>query len=244
MRFFRRSSAPPPSPPLPLTGKEGEQAPATAPGASKAQAELEAPRPGAGGFAAGEDREVTVLFADLEGFTRMTEQLPAVEVVALLNAYFTVMTAEVEHFGGTVDKFIGDAMLVYWSGPSPQAAAELAVRAALGIQTAVAALQGRLLREGRRPAKVRIGISSGRAILGEIGGAHRRETTVIGDAVNTAARLESLNKEFHTDSILSGSTHALVADRAIVRDLGLVPIKGRRESVRAYALIGWAEAGA
>lgn len=187
---------------------------------------------------------MTVLFADLEGFTTMTEQLPASEVVGLLNAYFTVMTAVVEHFGGTVDKFIGDAMLVVWTGPSPQEAAERAVRAALGIQAAVEELQERLLMEGRRPAKVRIGISSGRAILGEIGGAHRRETTVIGDAVNTAARLESLNKEFHTDSILSGSTHALLLDRAIVRDLGMVPIKGRREAVQAYALIGWSQEGA
>ncbi len=222
MRFFRRAPA-----------RGGEQ-----------HQPLEAPRASAGGFAAGEDREVTVLFADLEGFTTMTEQLPAAEVVALLNAYFTVMTAVVERFGGTVDKFIGDAMLVVWTGPSPQACAELAVRAALGIQAEVAALQERLLAEGRRPAKVRIGISSGRAILGEIGGAHRRETTVIGDAVNTAARLEALNKEFHTDSILSGATHAMVEGRAIVRDLGLVAIKGRREPVRAYALVGWSEEGA
>lgn len=209
-----------------------------------AVAPQEAPHAGAGGFAAGEDREVTVLFADLEGFTTMTEQLPAAEVVALLNAYFTVMTAVVERFGGTVDKFIGDAMLVVWTGPSPQVAAEHAVRAALGIQAEVALLQERLLSEGRRPAKVRIGISSGRAILGEIGGAHRRETTVIGDAVNTAARLEALNKEFHTDSILSGHTYALLEERAAVRDLGLVPIKGRREPVRAYALVGWPEEGA
>lgn len=222
MRFFRRPLASP---------QNGEAAP-------------EAPHASAGGFAAGEDREVTVLFADLEGFTTMTEQLPAAEVVALLNAYFTVMTAEVERFGGTVDKFIGDAMLVVWTGPSPEAAAERAVRTALAIQSGVEALQERLLLEGRRPAKVRIGISSGRAILGEIGGAHRRETTVIGDAVNTAARLEALNKEFHTDSILSGATHALLAERALVRDLGLVSIKGRREPVRAYALLGWAEGDA
>lgn len=225
MRFFRRSQ---PQPSAPSQGAEV----------------VEAPHASAGGFAAGEDREVTVLFADLEGFTTMTEQLPAQEVVGLLNAYFTVMTAEVERYGGTVDKFIGDAMLVVWTGPSPEAAAEHAVRAALEMQAAVAALQERLLMEGRRPAKVRIGISSGRAILGEIGGARRRETTVIGDAVNTAARLEALNKEYHTDSILSGSTHDLLGGRALVRDLGLVPVKGRREPVRAYALVGWSEGGA
>ncbi|HEY9856589.1 MAG TPA: adenylate/guanylate cyclase domain-containing protein, partial [Stenomitos sp.] len=139
MRFFRR-----PQPTTPLQGLEPEpSSDKTAPLAGREPEQ--APHASAGGFAAGEDREVTVLFADLEGFTTLAEQLPAAEVVGLLNAYFTVMTAEVDRFGGTVDKFIGDAMLVVWTGPSPQAAAEQAVRAALAIQAAVAGLQERLL---------------------------------------------------------------------------------------------------
>lgn len=192
----------------------------------------------------GEYQDVTVLFADLEGFTTMTEQLPAREVVGLLNAYFTVMTDVTDRFEGRVDKLIGDAMLVVWSGSTPPEAARRAVQAALALQEAIAALQERLIAEGRRPPKVRIGISSGRAVVGAIGAPQRRETTVIGDAVNTAARLEALNKEFHTDSLLSGATQALVAEAARVRDLGWVTLKGRREPIRAFELLGWKECGA
>jgi adenylate cyclase len=184
-----------------------------------------------------------VLFADLEGFTAMAEQLPAPEVVARLNETFTALTDAVDRFGGRVDKFMGDAMLVVWSEPDRCQSAALAVQAAIAMQAAVAELQARALAEGRRPVKVRIGISSGRVVRGEIGAPQRREITVIGDAVNTAARLEALNKEFHTDTILSGATRALAGECLKVRDLGLVPIKGRREPVQAFALIAWEDGG-
>lgn len=219
MRLFRRTPSSPPAPHAQAAG-------------------------GFGAIPAGVHCDVTVLFADLEGFTAMTEQLPAPEVVARLNETFTALTDAVDRFGGRVDKFMGDAMLVVWSEPEPTRSAALAVQAALAMQQAAALLQARALAEGRRPAKVRIGISSGRAIIGEIGAPQRRETTVIGDAVNTASRLEALNKEFHTDSILSAATRELAGDRLRVRDLGIVAIKGRREPVRAYELLGWGEEGA
>ncbi|HEY9900282.1 MAG TPA: adenylate/guanylate cyclase domain-containing protein [Pantanalinema sp.] len=201
----------------------------------------------AGGFGAipvGAFCDVTVLFADLEGFTAMTEQLPAPEVVVRLNETFSALTDAVDRFGGRVDKFMGDAMLVVWSEADPCRSAALAVQAAIAMQAEAALLQARALGEGRRPVKVRIGISSGRAVIGEIGAPQRRETTVIGDAVNTASRLEALNKDFHTDSILSGATRELAGDRLRARDLGMVTIKGRREPVRAFALVAWDEKGA
>lgn len=213
MRLFRRPTQPQ-APPVALTG-------------------------GLAASGAGEYRDVTVLFADLEGFTTMTEQLPAPEVVALLNLHFTAMVAQVDRYEGLVDKFIGDAMFVVWDGPSPVAAAERAVRAALAMQAAIAELQMQALSDGKRPIKVRIGLSSGRAILAAIGAPGRQELTVIGDVVNTAARLEALNKEFHTDTILSGATLELVGDRARVRELGPIALKGRREPVSAYSLLGW-----
>lgn len=218
MRLFRRTPSSPPAPPAQAAG-------------------------GFGAIPAGVHCDVTVLFADLEGFTAMTEQLPAPEVVARLNETFTALTDAVDRFGGRVDKFMGDAMLVVWAEPDPRRSAALAVQAALAMQQAAALLQARALAEGRRPAKVRIGISSGRAIIGEIGAPQRRETTVIGDAVNTAARLEALNKEFHTDSILSAATFSLAGEALRARDLGLVKIKGRREPVQAFALLGWDEEG-
>lgn len=188
---------------------------------------------------AGEYRDVTVLFADLEGFTTISEQLPASEVVALLNDCFTLMAEAVEAQEGRVDKFIGDAMLVVWAGDDVAMEAQRAVRAALRIQEAISAQQEEWLMAGRRPIKVRIGISSGRAILAEVGSPSRREHTVIGDVVNTASRLEALNKEFHTDIILSGSTLALAGVRCLTRDLGMTAIKGRQEPVQVYSLLGW-----
>lgn len=216
MRFFRRPTSSSPAPHAQAAG-------------------------GFGAIPAGVHCDVTVLFADLEGFTAMTEQLPAPEVVSRLNETFTALTDAVDRFGGRVDKFMGDAMLVVWSEADPRRSAALSVQAAIAMQEAAAQLQAQAIAEGRRPVKVRIGISSGRAIIGEIGAPQRREKTVIGDAVNTASRLEALNKEFHTDSILSGATYELAGDRLRARDLGMVSIKGRREPVQAYALIGWNE---
>lgn len=182
---------------------------------------------------------MTVLFADLEGFTAMTEQLPAHEVVERLNAHFTVMGGVLDAHEGRVDKYIGDAMLVVWDGPDPARSAQLACRAALEVQRAITRLHRVWLAEGKRPIKVRIGISSGRAILGEIGAPQHRERTVIGDAVNTAARLEALNKELHTDILVCESTRALLDGHAVVRDLGKLQLKGRREPIHGWALLGW-----
>lgn len=190
----------------------------------------------------GEARQVTVLFADLEGFTRMAERLPAQEVVDTLNESFTVMADEVFREGGSVDKFIGDAMLVVWAtGEAEQEVAEAArsaSRAAIRMLRSLEALQVHRLVQGKRPIKVRIGIASGEAIIGEIGCPARRDRTVIGDPVNLACRLEELNKSFHTDILVSGSTRRHLDATFRVRNLGLVPIKGRRDPVEVFALLG------
>ncbi|MBM3268333.1 MAG: adenylate/guanylate cyclase domain-containing protein [Candidatus Sericytochromatia bacterium] len=185
--------------------------------------------------------QVTVLFADLEGFSAMAERLPPHEVVAVLNESFTVMADEVFREGGSVDKYIGDAMMVVWATSDPAAAdeaARAAARAALRMVAALEALQVERLNQGKRPVKVRIGISSGEAIIGEIGCPARRDRTVIGDPVNLACRLEELNKTFHTDILVSGATRGRLAAGFEVRDLGQVAIKGRRESVAVFALVG------
>lgn len=186
----------------------------------------------------GEYCDVTVLFADIEGFTSMAERLPPQEVVAMLNEYFDVMTDVVMGHGGSLDKYIGDAMMVVWEG-DPASGAARAAQAALAMHAELAHLQEKWLAEGKVPLKNRVGISSGRVIVGQIGSKVRQERTVIGDAVNTAARLEALNKEFFTDIIMSQTTYDLIADRALVKSLGLVAIKGRMAPIQIYALTGW-----
>ncbi len=185
---------------------------------------------------------MTVLFADIEGFTSLAERLPPAAVVALLNEYFATMAHVVEAHGGSLDKYIGDAMLVVWEQPVEEGAA-LAAQAALAMQRELTGLQAKWLAEGKVPMKIRIGISSGQVILGMIGGPKRQERTVIGDAVNTASRLEALNKDYFTDIILSRRTFDLLAGRAEAKSLGIVPIKGRLEPVGIYALTGWRDDG-
>lgn len=186
--------------------------------------------------AIGEARDVTVMFADLEGFTAMAERLPPREVVAVLNQSFAVMAEEVFREHGIVDKYMGDAMLVLWTSDD---GAEAAARAALRMVAAFAKLQVVRLEEGKRPLKLRIGMSSGEAILGEIGAPARRDKTVIGDPVNLACRLQELNKAYQTDILVSGATRERLSDRFAIRDLGVVPIKGRQGSIAIHELIAW-----
>jgi len=190
---------------------------------------------------AGESREVTVLFSDLEGFTALTEQIPPREVVGFLNRYFTAMADPLAAHGGRIDAYMGDAMLVVWDGADPVQDARNAAKAALAMLECMEALQLERLAEGKRPVKVRIGLSSGSAIVGEIGSPRFRQWTVIGDVVNTASRLEALNKQFHTDILLSEATYTLIRPWAEVQALGPVTLKGRREPLECYALLNWRE---
>ncbi len=165
----------------------------------------------------------------------MAERLPPRAVVALLNEYFTAMSKVVRHYGGELDKYIGDAMMVVWEQEA-RIGALGAVQAAVSMQAELGRLQEKWLTEGKIPLKCRIGISSGRVIIGLIGSPTRQERTVIGDAVNMAARLESMNKAFHTDVLLSDMTRQLLPDDFALRSLGPVTIKGRREPVVIHAL--------
>jgi adenylate cyclase len=182
---------------------------------------------------------VSVLFADLEGFTRLAEQLPAREVLAILNRHLEVMVASVEAHGGVVDKYIGDAILVFWNLEDPVRGAEQAVRCALAMHEAIGRVQDEALAMGQQPLRIRIGIATGEAIVGDVGPAHRQERTVIGDTVNMAARLETLNKQFHSHTLISGATLEFVRSRVRGRDLGNVPLSGRREPVRCFEVTGW-----
>ncbi len=182
----------------------------------------------------GEERLVTVLFADLRGYSTISERLAPREVVALLNAWLGEMQEAIDAAGGTVIEFLGDAILTVFGAPAPTSDhAERAVRCALEMRRRLVELDRRL----EVPLEHRIGVHTGLAVAGNIGSATRTKYTVIGDAVNVAARLEHLNNELGTDILVSGATLALVPPGAFaVVDHGDVPVKGRVEPVRVYSL--------
>ena len=184
----------------------------------------------------GETRELTVMFTDLANFTGLSERLDPQRTVAVLTEYFNTMTAIVHRHHGTVDKFIGDAVMAFWGAPLPVPDhARHAVAAAIEMQKAMAAMVARLQAQGLPPIGMRIGLHSGPAVVGNIGSETRFSYTAIGDTVNLAARLEGANKAFGTDILISASTAALIGPNGpLLRPLADVVVKGKTEAVRVY----------
>jgi adenylate cyclase len=184
----------------------------------------------------GERKEVTILFSDIRGYTTLTENLEAAEVVSLLNNYFETMVEAVFNCDGTLDKFIGDALMAVFGAPLPlKDHAWKAVQSALDMR--------RRLDEFNRQQKehnirIGIGISSGEVVSGNIGSQKRMDYTVIGDGVNLSARLESVTKEYKCDIIISEFTYQLCSDRIWVRELDKIRVKGKNQAVGIYELIG------
>lgn len=194
-----------------------------------------------------ERRMVSILFSDIAGFTSMSESLPPDEVEHILNEYLTAMSEIVFDNEGTLDKYIGDAVMAVWGnvGPNnPQTDAYKAVNTALQMQSRLIQLREKWLSEGMVPLQIRIGLNTGEALVGNFGSPQKMDYTVIGDAVNTAARLEGLNKEFGTSIIVSQSTYDLIQDRANGRHCGTVKVKGKEEPVSVYEILGWKSDGA
>ena len=189
----------------------------------------------------GELREVTILFADLRGFTTLSEKLNAPELVALLNRYLDRMSAAIEAHGGIIDKFIGDAIMALFGAPvALDDAADRAVAAALAMEKALVTLNAELAAEGRPPLAIGVGINTARVVAGNIGSHRRLNYSVIGDGVNVAARLQALTRtpEYRTNIILSAATLAALRARAEVsaRPLGSAQVKGRAEPVEIFAV--------
>lgn len=194
-----------------------------------------------------ERRMVTVLFSDIAGFTSMSESLPPDEVEHILNEYLTAMSEIVFESEGTLDKYIGDAVMAIWGNigvSNPKTDAYKAVNTAIQMQKRLIELREKWLSEGMVPLQIRIGLNTGEALVGNFGSPQKMDYTVIGDAVNTAARLEGLNKEFGTSIIISQSTYDLVQDRLNGRHCGTVKVKGKEEAVSVYEVQGWKEEGA
>ena len=183
----------------------------------------------------GEARELTVMFTDLANFTAMSERLTAEATVEVLTDYFNAMTTIIHAHGGTVDKFIGDAVMAFWGAPLDDPRhAEHAVRAATAMQRAMDQLVGDLTRRGLPSIAMRIGVNSGRAVVGNIGSESRFSYSVIGDAVNLAARLEGANKAFGTGVLLSETTAQQLPPDIALRLLDKVVVKGKSASIAVY----------
>ena len=157
--------------------------------------------------ASAERRVLTLLFSDLAGFTSASEAMPPESVAEVLNAYFTRMTATVHGHGGTLDKFIGDAVMAFWNAPllQPDHAAQ-ALACALAMQADMDILRTQWQGTAFARVRLRIGLHTGEAAVGHLGSQQRFTYTAVGDAVNTAARLEGANKPFGTEVLVSGAT--------------------------------------
>jgi adenylate cyclase len=190
----------------------------------------------------GERRRVTLFFSDLAGFTGMSEHLEPEAVVALLNEYLSRMTAIILEEMGTVDKFEGDAIMAFWGAPLDQEdQAARACRAALRQQAAMVGLNRRLSQKGLPQLAMRIGLHTGEAIVGNLGSQSRFDYTVIGDAVNLAARLEGLNKFCDTAILASEATVAASGGSLEFMELDRVAVKGRETPVTVFTVLAATE---
>jgi class 3 adenylate cyclase len=186
----------------------------------------------------GERKKQTVLFSDIAEFTRFSEKIPAEALVKVLNDYLTAMTLEIGRQHGILDKFIGDAIMAFWS---PQLSGDKyalhACYAALNMQQALQKLRPLWLKNGAPEIRVRIGIATGEMIVGNIGSERARSYTCIGDRVNFSSRLEGLNKYYGTEIIVDRPT-AVDTHGLLIRELDSVRVKGKEESETVYELIG------
>lgn len=186
-----------------------------------------------------ENRELTILFSDLENFSTFAQQNDASQTLEQLSQFLSAATAAIADEQGTVDKFIGDAVMAFWGAPNAVPEHPLhACRAALNIVKHLESLNDHWRAEGKPSLRVRIGINTAPVLVGNIGSAERLSYTVIGDGVNVASRLEGVNKQFGSTICISDSVYARVADHVTVRPLAPVTVKGREGEFMVYELIG------
>jgi adenylate cyclase len=183
----------------------------------------------------GERRELSIFFSDMQGFTSVSEALSPEELTALLNDYLSAMTDIIQEEGGTIDKYEGDAIIAFWNAPLDLSDhATRAVRAALRCQVKLAELRPEFKARVGKELFMRVGINSGPAVVGNMGSHTRFDYTMLGDAVNLASRLEGINKQYGTYTMISASTLKLAPEAFPVRELSRVAVVGRKEPVTVY----------
>jgi len=183
----------------------------------------------------GERRMLSIFFSDLEGFTGISEGLDPEALTNLLNVYLSAMTDIIHEEGGTVDKYEGDAIIAFWNAPLEQADhAVRCVTAALRCQARLAQMRPEFRKKLGKDLNMRIGINTGLAVVGNMGSHSRFDYTMIGDAVNLAARLEGINKQFGTYTMISQTSLEQMTGAFPVREVSRVAVVGRSEPVVVY----------
>ncbi|EDP74759.1 adenylate cyclase [Hydrogenivirga sp. 128-5-R1-1] len=186
----------------------------------------------------GERREITVLFSDIRGFTSLSEKMRPEELVNLLNEFLTPMTEIILSQGGTLDKYIGDAIMAIFNAPiDVDRHADRACNSALEMVKTLDGINHIFKENFGVTLDIGIGINTGEAVVGNMGSRQRFDYTAIGDTVNLASRLEGLNKVYGTRIIISESTQNSLSEDFLTRTLDVVVVKGRREAVRIYELM-------
>ncbi len=185
----------------------------------------------------GERRELTVLFSDIRGFTTISEALPPEELTALLNEYLTPMTDLVFKYRGTLDKYMGDAIMAFYGAPIAfPDHARAACRTALEMMAKLHEMQASWHERGLPEIDIGIGLNTGVMSVGNMGSVNRFDYTVMGDHVNLGSRLEGINKQYGTNIIVSQFTRAAIGDHFTCRELDSVAVKGKKEPVQIFEL--------
>ncbi len=190
----------------------------------------------------GQQAELTTLFSDIAGFTTVAESMEPDELVALLGDYLEAMSSAIRDHGGTVDKFIGDAIMAFWGAPTSQEDhAARACRGAIAMRRTLEKLQGEWEAQGRPRFVTRIGINTGKSLVGNIGARERMNYTAMGDPVNLASRLEGLNKAYGTRVLCGERTVQAAGEAFVFRPVDWVAVKGKARAVLVHELVGAAE---
>ena len=190
----------------------------------------------------GELKELTVMFTDIRGFTSLSEGMPPNELVEWLNEYLSAMTDVLFANFGTLDKYIGDAIMAFWGSPYPQKDHAIsACRCGLAMMRKLEELNRKWEKEGKRPAAMGVGVNTGPVNVGNMGSNKRLSWTVMGDNVNLASRLEGLTKKYKIRMVISEATYKLVAEHFVCRDLDRILVSGKRQPVDIYELLGAAD---
>lgn len=182
----------------------------------------------------GGQRDLCFLFTDIRGFTSLCENMNPREVIAILNRYLDIETQIIFNNGGDIDKYVGDEMMAFFSGPRKELNA---CRAAIEIREALHKEQQSAIKAGKATVSLGIGINSGTVVFGPVGSETRKDFTSIGDTVNLAARLEGVNKVYGSKTVISESVYAKLRDNFICRELDYITVKGKAEVVRIFEVL-------
>jgi len=192
----------------------------------------------------GEQRTITAFFSDVQGFTSISEKLTPSQLVELLNEFLTEMTDIILKYEGTVDKFEGDAIIAFFGAPNEmENQAEIACMACVDMQKRLAELRKKWREQDKPELNMRIGMNTGPAVVGNMGSRSRMDYTMMGDTVNTAARLEGVNKIYGIYTLISEFTWQAMAggNRIIAREVDAIKVVGKQEPVKVYEPMGYTE---